>query len=274
MLWFIPGSGESQGRCVVQPGPHQYLFSSNSNPDSNPAASWAITGEIYKMELDGTIIGKFGKAGKGLGEFSTVHEIDCRNPDQLYVSEISAWRAQKIILTPSKMQPATSSAAAANVAHERGVAGTQATFSTCFGEPFMPRHPSVYGNLLKALIAEHSVDCWLVNTGWTGGPYRQGRRIQLAHTRPMARAALSGELDDVATVEDPVVGLAVPKSVPGVAHEPLRRRGTWANSGSIDGAGRRLRLVRRERSRAPQLGQKWAPSGTGFPQLGQAILEA
>ena len=96
----------------ISPGPHQYLYSSNSNPDSNPAASWAITGEIYKMELDGKIIGKFGKAGKGLGEFSTVHEIDCRNPDQLYVSEISAWRAQKIVLTPQKMQPASSSAAA------------------------------------------------------------------------------------------------------------------------------------------------------------------
>jgi len=86
----------------ISPGPHQYLFVSNSNPDSNPAASWAITGEIYKMELDGTIIGKFGRAGKALGEFSTVHEIDCRNPDQLYVSEISAWRAQKIILNPQK----------------------------------------------------------------------------------------------------------------------------------------------------------------------------
>ncbi len=97
----------------ISPGPHQYLYSSNSNPDSNtPASSWDITGEIYKMELDGKIIGKFGKAGKGLGEFSTVHEIDCRNPDQLFVSEISAWRAQKIILSPSKMQPATSSAAA------------------------------------------------------------------------------------------------------------------------------------------------------------------
>jgi hypothetical protein len=95
----------------VSPGPHQYLYSSNSNPDSNPAASWAITGEIYKMELNGQIVGKFGKAGKGIGEFSTVHEIDCRNPDQLFVSEISAWRAQKILLSPSRMQPATSSAA-------------------------------------------------------------------------------------------------------------------------------------------------------------------
>jgi hypothetical protein len=94
----------------ISPGPHQYLFASNSNPDSNPAASWEITGEIYKMELDGTIIGKFGKAGKGLGEFSTVHEIDCRNSDQLFVSEISAWRAQKIILSPQKTQPTSSSA--------------------------------------------------------------------------------------------------------------------------------------------------------------------
>jgi hypothetical protein len=83
--------------CISR-GPRQYLFSSNSNPDSNPAASWEITGEIYKMELDGRIIGKFGKAGKAIGEFQTVHEIDCRNPDQLFVSEISAWRAQKIIL--------------------------------------------------------------------------------------------------------------------------------------------------------------------------------
>jgi hypothetical protein len=86
----------------VSPGPHQYLFVSNSNPDSNPAASWAITGEIYKMELDGTIVGKFGKAGKGLGEFSTVHAIDCRNANELYVVEISAWRAQKILLNPQQ----------------------------------------------------------------------------------------------------------------------------------------------------------------------------
>ena len=90
----------------VSPGPHQYLFVSNSNPDSNPAASWAITGEVYKMELDGTILGKFGKAGKGLGEFSTVHEIDCRNPNELFVSEISAWRAQKILLNTPKPRSA------------------------------------------------------------------------------------------------------------------------------------------------------------------------
>jgi hypothetical protein len=93
----------------VSPAPNEFLFVSNSNPDSNPAPSWEITGEIYKMQLDGKIIGKFGKAGKGLGEFSTVHEIDCRNPDQLYVSEISAWRAQKILLNP---KPPTTAGAA------------------------------------------------------------------------------------------------------------------------------------------------------------------
>jgi hypothetical protein len=87
----------------VSPGAHQYLFVSNSNPDSNtPASSWDITGEIYKMELDGTIIGKFGKAGKGPGEFSTVHEMDCRNPDEIFTSEISAWRAQKILVNAPK----------------------------------------------------------------------------------------------------------------------------------------------------------------------------
>ena len=82
----------------ISPGPHQYLFSSNSNPDANPAATWETTGEIYKMELDGRIVGKFGRAGKALGQFQTVHGIDCRNPDELYISEISAWRAQKVRL--------------------------------------------------------------------------------------------------------------------------------------------------------------------------------
>jgi hypothetical protein len=85
--------------CIT-PGPHQYLYSSNSNPDNNIADIAAVTGEIYKMELDGTILGKFGHAGKQPGAFSTVHEIDCRNENQLLVSEITAWRVQKLILHP------------------------------------------------------------------------------------------------------------------------------------------------------------------------------
>ncbi len=84
----------------VSPGPHQYLFVSNSIPDNGLAQYREITGEIYKMELDGTILGKFGRPGKQPGEFSTVHEIDCRNPNELFVAEITAWRIQKIILGP------------------------------------------------------------------------------------------------------------------------------------------------------------------------------
>lgn len=93
----------------ISPGPHQYLFSSNSNPDNNNSLLAAVSGEIYKMELDGTVIGKFGKPGKQLGEFSTVHAIDCRNPDELIVSEITAWRAQKIILKSPAQAPRSSS---------------------------------------------------------------------------------------------------------------------------------------------------------------------
>jgi len=84
----------------ISPGPHQYLFVSNSIPDNGDSRAAAQTGEIYKMELDGTIVGKFGRAGKALREFSTVHEIDCRNPNELFVSEITDWRVQKILLRP------------------------------------------------------------------------------------------------------------------------------------------------------------------------------
>jgi hypothetical protein len=97
--------------CIT-PGPHQYLYSSNSYPDSNPAAAFNITGEVYKMELDGTVIGKFGKAGKQMKEFSTIHGIDCRNENELYVSEITSWRVQKLMLHPTQAaKPTTTSAA-------------------------------------------------------------------------------------------------------------------------------------------------------------------
>jgi DNA-binding beta-propeller fold protein YncE len=87
--------------CIT-PGPHQYLYVSNSYPDSNNAELAAVTGEIYKMELDGTILGKFGKAGKQVGEFSTVHELDCHSENELMTAEITMWRVQKIVLHPGK----------------------------------------------------------------------------------------------------------------------------------------------------------------------------
>ena len=85
----------------ISPGPHQYLFNSNSNPNGNPPGSAEITGEIYKMELDGTVLGKFGRVGKEHGAFQVVHMMDCRNPDQFIVGEIESWRVQKLLLKPA-----------------------------------------------------------------------------------------------------------------------------------------------------------------------------
>jgi sugar lactone lactonase YvrE len=91
--------GDSWTVCV-SPGPHQYLFTSNSNPNGNAPGSWDITGEIYKMELDGTIVGRFGHASKQPGGFQVVHMMDCRNPNEIFVAEIESWRVQKLLLKP------------------------------------------------------------------------------------------------------------------------------------------------------------------------------
>jgi len=94
--------GSPWSLCIT-PGPHQYLYSSNSNPDNNQANIAEVTGEIYKMELDGTVVGKFGVAGKREGEFTTVHAIDCRNENELFVAEITGWRVQKLTLHPQTL---------------------------------------------------------------------------------------------------------------------------------------------------------------------------
>src|SRR5215470_5788727 len=91
--------GTSWSVCV-SPGPHQYLFTSNSNPNGNGPGTWENTGEIYKMELDGKILGRFGHASKEFGGFQVVHMMDCRNPDQIFVAEIESWRVQKLMLKP------------------------------------------------------------------------------------------------------------------------------------------------------------------------------
>jgi hypothetical protein len=101
--------GQPWTLCIT-PGPHQYLYSSNSFPDNNNSIVAPWTGEIYKMELDGTVVGKFGKAGKQLKEFATTHGIDCRNENELFISEITSWRVQKIVLHPTQAaRPAASS---------------------------------------------------------------------------------------------------------------------------------------------------------------------
>ncbi len=123
---------------------------------------------------------------------------------------------------------------------ERGVTEPQATFSACFGAPFMAQLPSVYANLLGKKIEEHNVNCWLVNTGWTGGPYGVGERMKIAYTRAMVNAALDGELNDVAFVEDPVFGVQIPTSVPGVPDEVLQPRNTWDDQAAYDAQAAKL----------------------------------
>ena len=123
---------------------------------------------------------------------------------------------------------------------ERGVTEPEATFSTCFGAPFMPRHPSEYGNLLRELIARHGVTCWLVNTGWTGGAYGVGKRMPIRATRALLSAALDGSLSRANFRTDPHFGFEVPVSVPGVEVGILDPRSTWADKIAYDGQAKRL----------------------------------
>jgi phosphoenolpyruvate carboxykinase (ATP) len=123
---------------------------------------------------------------------------------------------------------------------ERGVTEPAATFSTCFGAPFLPLRPSVYAKLLGQKLDEHDSTVWLVNTGWTGGPPGEGSRMKLAYTRAMVTAALTGQLDDVATKPDPVFGLPVPVAIPGVPAEALDARGSWKDAAAYDAQAAKL----------------------------------
>lgn len=123
---------------------------------------------------------------------------------------------------------------------EIGVTEPDATFSTCFGAPFMPRHPSVYGNLLKERIARGNVDCWLVNTGWTGGKYGVGRRMPIKATRALLNAALDGSLANATFRTDPFFGFQVPVAVPGVDSAILDPRATWPDAAEYDATARKL----------------------------------
>ena len=117
---------------------------------------------------------------------------------------------------------------------EKGVTEPKATFSTCFGAPFMALHPSVYAKLLGEKIKKHNVKCWLINTGWSGGPYGVGSRMKIAYTRAMLNAALVGELENVEMFIDPFFGLSVPKTVKGVPAEVLNSRNTWTDKNKYD----------------------------------------
>ena len=123
---------------------------------------------------------------------------------------------------------------------EIGVTEPEATFSTCFGAPFMPRHPSVYGNLLKQRIAEGGAQCWLLNTGWTGGKYGTGKRMPIKATRALLNAALDGSLNNAEFRKDPNFGFDVPVAVEGVDSAILDPRATWADKDEYDRMAQKL----------------------------------
>lgn len=117
---------------------------------------------------------------------------------------------------------------------EEGINEPVPNFSACFGAPFMPLHPTVYAEMLSKKMKDTGVNVWLINTGWTGGPYGTGSRMKLKYTRAMITAALNGELDNVEFEKHPVFGLAMPKECPNVPTEVLSPKNTWKNSKAYD----------------------------------------
>ena len=129
---------------------------------------------------------------------------------------------------------------------EIGVSEPQPTFSTCFGAPFLPQEPVVYARMLGQKLDRHGPGVWLVNTGWTGGPFGEGERMPISATRALLRAALEGDLDDVAYREDPIFGLRVPVEVPGVESKLLDPRSTWRDPVAYDRKARELARMFRD----------------------------
>jgi phosphoenolpyruvate carboxykinase (ATP) len=145
---------------------------------------------------------------------------------------------------------------------ERGLGKEpSATFSACFGEPFMPRTPQLYAKMLGEKLTKHKVTCYLVNTGWVGGPYGVGERMSLKYTRAMVNAAIAGELDHVPTEPHPVFRVLVPKSVPGVPPELLDARGQWKDKAAYDKA-------------AEELSARFKKNFEKFGEVAEEIMEA
>lgn len=166
-----------------------------------------------------------------------------RNPKNIFFLTADAFGVLPPVskLTPGQAAYHFISGYTAKVAGtEAGVNEPQPNFSTCFGAPFMPLHPTKYAEMLSAKMKENGVRVWLINTGWTGGPYGVGNRMKLKYTRAMITAALEGKLDNVEFVNHEIFGLAVPQSCPDVPSEVLNPRNTWENATAYDAKAKEL----------------------------------
>ena len=137
---------------------------------------------------------------------------------------------------------------------EAGVTEPKSTFSACFGAPFLPLHPGRYAQMLGDKIQKHNVNVWMVNTGWTGGPYGVGRRMKIAYTRAMIRAALAGALDGGTYRNDPIFNLSVPTECPDVSADVLDPRRTWVNPAEYDAQAGKLAKMFAENFKAFEAG--------------------
>jgi len=194
--------------------------------------------ETRELDLDD---GTLAENSRGAYPISAIPNASlsgqCGQPKNLIMLTADAFGVMPPIakLTPAQAMYHFLSGYTAKVAGtEKGVTEPTATFSTCFGGPFMPRHPSEYGNLLRELIAKYDVDCWLVSTGWTGGPYGTGHRMPIKATRALLNAALDGSLNKAKFRRDETFGFLVPESVPGVDAKILNPRSTWSDPEAYD----------------------------------------
>jgi len=191
-----------------------------------------------QLDLDDDTLAENSRGAYPISAIPNASETGtCGQPKNLIMLTCDAFGIMPPIarLTPAQAMYHFLSGYTAKVAGtEKGVTEPSATFSACFGAPFMPRHPAEYGALLRELIAEHQVDCWLVNTGWTGGAYGTGQRMPIKATRALLNAALDGSLKDAAFREDPNFGFMVPVSVPGVDAAILDPRSTWSDKAAYD----------------------------------------
>ncbi|WP_339745306.1 phosphoenolpyruvate carboxykinase [uncultured Maricaulis sp.] len=197
-----------------------------------------------QLDLDDATLAENSRGAYPLSAIHNASETGtCGHPKNLVMLTCDAFGIMPPIakLTPAQAMYHFLSGYTAKVAGtEKGVTEPSATFSACFGAPFMPRHPAEYGALLRELIATHNVDCWLVNTGWTGGAYGTGKRMPIKATRALLNAALDGSLKEAAFREDANFGFMVPIAVDGVDPAILDPRSTWQDQAAYDAQASKL----------------------------------
>jgi len=246
--WSENGLFNFEGGCYAK----MIKLSADAEPEIyNTTKMWGTVLENVVMDTDTRELdfddNSLAENSRGAYDLTAIPNASptgrCGQPKTLIMLTADAFGVLPPIakLTPQQAMYHLLSGYTAKVAGtEKGVTEPTATFSACFGAPFMPRHPVVYGELLRDLIAEHQVSCWLVNTGWTAGPYGTGYRMPIKATRAMLNAALDGSLAEGDFRKDHNFGFDVPITIEGVDDTLLDPRGTWSNGNAYDAQAHKL----------------------------------